>query len=122
MTDVQLTPVDEDILDTILAADFDFNGTLVFTEPLMIKGRLVGSVCTESDFYIDEKAYVQADIMARDVAVRGTVKGNIRATGRVELFASCTVHGDIRASEVAMESGCNFNGICTMTGKANAAK
>lgn len=122
MTDVQLTPVDEDILDTILASDFDFNGTLVFSEPLMIKGKLVGSVSTESDFYIDEKAFVQADIQARDVAVRGTVKGNIRATGRVELFASCTVNGDIRAAEVAMESGCNFNGICTMTGKANAPK
>jgi cytoskeletal protein CcmA (bactofilin family) len=121
MTDVQLTPVDEDILDTILAADVDFTGTLSFTEPLMIKGRVVGSVCTESDLYIDEKAYVQADIVAHDVAVRGTLKGNIRATGRVELFASCTVHGDVRAAEVAMESGCHFNGVCTMTGKVNAA-
>ena len=36
------------------------------------------------------------------------------ARDRVELFASCTVDGDVTAPQVTMETGCKFNGICTM--------
>jgi len=122
MTDVQLSAVDEDTLDTILALDVDFTGTLSFKDPLMIKGRVSGSVRTESDLYIDEKAVVQADVSAGNVSVRGTVNGNIAATGRVELFSSARVDGDIRAAEVTMESGSRFNGACTMTGRPDAPK
>ncbi|MFH2113480.1 MAG: polymer-forming cytoskeletal protein, partial [Spirochaetota bacterium] len=64
---------------------------------------------------VDQKAVVQADIKAGNVTIRGSVKGNITASGKVELFSSCRVDGDIRAAMVAMEPGCIFNGVCTMT-------
>lgn len=120
MVDVQSGAVDEETLDTILAADVDFSGELTFKEPLMIKGRVSGTVRTESDLHIDEKAVVEADIFACNVTVRGTLKGNIQATGKVELFASCRMDGDIHAANVTMEQGSRFNGICTMTGAADA--
>ncbi len=122
MTDVHLSVVDEDTLDTILAADVDFSGTMVFKEPMMIKGRVSGSITTESDLHIDGKAVVEADLAARNVTVRGTLKGNITATGRVELYATCRVEGDVQAAEVTMEPGCRFNGICSMTGSADAPR
>ena len=122
MTDIQLSTVDEDTIDTILAADVEFAGTMVFKEPLMIKGHVSGSISTENDLHIDENAVVEADITARNVTVRGTLKGNIQASGRVELFASCKVDGDVKAAEVTMEPGCRFNGICSMTGPANAPR
>ncbi|MBU0936849.1 MAG: polymer-forming cytoskeletal protein [Spirochaetes bacterium] len=117
MTDVQFSPVDEDVLDTILGDDVDFNGTLVFKHPLMIRGRVGGRIDTTSDLYIDEKAIIEADIAAHDVSIRGRVQGNIKASGRVELHACCHVDGDITAEEVSMESGCFYRGACTMTGK-----
>ncbi|HAE20849.1 MAG TPA: hypothetical protein DCG47_00785 [Spirochaetaceae bacterium] len=120
MSDITLTAVDEDTLETILAKDVIFTGTLAFKEPLMIKGRVSGSVRTESDLHVDDGAVVEADIQARNVTVRGLVKGNIIASGRVELFASCTVNGDVRAAELTMEPGCHFNGACTMTGIKDA--
>ncbi|HPE36252.1 MAG TPA: polymer-forming cytoskeletal protein [Spirochaetales bacterium] len=122
MNEVPLSFVDEDTLDTILAEDVSFTGTLSFKEPLMIKGRVSGSIRTESDLHIDEKAVVEADINAANVTVRGLVKGNIVATGRVELFSSCTVNGDVRAAQVTMEPGCRFNGVCTMTGARDAGQ
>jgi cytoskeletal protein CcmA (bactofilin family) len=118
MSDVHLIPVDEDILDTILADDVEFHGTLQFKLPLMIKGKMSGAVDSTSDLYIDEHAEVEANIVARNVAVRGYLKGNIRATGKVELFNSATVHGDVTAREIAIEPGCNFNGICLMNNHA----
>ena len=114
MSDVHLIPVDEDILDTILADDVEFHGVLQFKYPLMIKGVMSGTIESSSDLYIDEKAKVEANITARNVAVRGYLKGNIRASGKVELFACAEVHGDITAKEIAIEPGCKFNCICLM--------
>jgi cytoskeletal protein CcmA (bactofilin family) len=121
MTDVHFSPIDEDTLDTILAADVDFEGILEFSAPLMIRGRVSGSIISSSDLHIDEKAVVKADIQAGNVTVRGSIQGNISARGKVELFSTCKVQGDIRASMVAMEPGCIFNGVCSMTGSSDAS-
>lgn len=122
MTDVHLSVVDEDTLDTILASDVEFAGSMVFKEPMMIKGRVSGSIVSDSDLHIDEKAVVEADVKARNVTVRGSLKGDIVASGRVELYASCRVDGDVSAAEVTMEPGCRFNGICSMTGAPASAE
>ncbi len=117
MSDIQISNIDEDLLDTVLAPDVEFSGTIVFKKPFMIKGRVSGVIKAESELFIDDKAVVEASITAESVSVRGTVKGDIVARKRVDLFACCSVQGDITAPEVAMETGCHYNGICTMTGK-----
>jgi cytoskeletal protein CcmA (bactofilin family) len=117
MTDVHINAVDEDTLDTVLAPDVAFEGRIEFDKPLMVKGRLSGKVVSKSDFYVDEKAVVEADIEAVNVSVRGTVRGNIVASARVELAATSVLDGDVTAPEVTMETGCRFTGICTTTAK-----
>jgi cytoskeletal protein CcmA (bactofilin family) len=115
MTEVQITAVDEEQLDTILAEDVEFAGEMNFKKPLMIKGRVSGIIRSESELFIDEKAVVEAEIMAAVVSVKGSVKGNISARERVELFACASVEGDVTAPQITMETGCRFNGACRMT-------
>jgi cytoskeletal protein CcmA (bactofilin family) len=110
----QIRDVDESELDTILAPDINFSGTLRFKKPLMIKGTFRGEIDAAGDLYIDEKAEVTARVHANMVSIKGTVVGNVSANTRVELFESASVDGDITAPDVIMESGCRFNGICTM--------
>jgi len=114
MTEVQISAVDEELIDTILAADVEFSGSLSFKKPLMIKGRMSGIIRSESELYVDEKAVVEADIQASIVSVKGSVKGDIAAKERVELFATGAVEGDVTAPKVTMETGCRFNGACRM--------
>jgi cytoskeletal protein CcmA (bactofilin family) len=114
MTEVQINTIDEEQLDTVLAVDVEFAGEMVFTKPLMIKGKVSGIVRSESDLYIDEKAVVEADIVANVVSVKGSVKGNISAREKVELFACASVDGDVTAPQITMETGCRFNGACRM--------
>jgi cytoskeletal protein CcmA (bactofilin family) len=114
MTEVQITTIDEDQLDTVLALDVEFSGEMLFTKPLMIKGRVSGIVRSESELYIDENAVVEADIVAKIVSVKGSVKGNISAREKVELFACSSVSGDVTAPQITMETGCRFNGACRM--------
>ncbi len=115
MTEVQINTIDEEQLDTVLAGDVEFSGSMTFKKPLMIKGRVSGVIRSESELYIDEKASVEADIQAAVVSVRGAVKGDIAARERVELFATSSVDGDVTAPQVTMETGCRFNGVCRMT-------
>jgi len=114
MPDARISHIEESELDTILAEDIEFTGNLGFKEPLMIKGKFSGDIRAEGDLFIGKKAEVHARIEARVVSVQGKVKGNIYASERVELAASSSVEGDITAPDIVMESGCRFNGICTM--------
>ena len=114
MSDLHIHNIDETEIDTILADDIDFKGNLNFAKSLMIKGKFKGDIDATGDLFVSEKAEVHARIKANVVSLKGTVRGDVFADTRVELFNSASVHGDITAPDIVMESGCQFNGICTM--------
>jgi len=114
MSEIKIQKIDESEIDTVLADDIDFEGTLNFKKNLMIKGRFKGDIKAEGALYVDEKANVEARLEANIVTLKGKVKGNVFAHTRVELYSCSSVDGDITAPDVVMESGCRFNGICTM--------
>ncbi|GHV66720.1 hypothetical protein AGMMS49928_02070 [Spirochaetia bacterium] len=64
---------------------------------------------------IDEEAVVEAEINASRVIIRGSVKGNVTASEKVEVMVSGRLEGNVAAPEIFMETGCVFNGRCTMT-------
>ncbi|MCF7927589.1 MAG: polymer-forming cytoskeletal protein [Spirochaetales bacterium] len=121
MYDSRFSRIDDSEIDTLMAEDLEFEGNLEFGKSLMIRGRFKGQIKATGDLYIDEGADVEADIKARMVWLKGKVRGDIVADQRVEMFATASLYGDVTAPDVAIESGCNFNGICTMTGTATEA-
>ncbi len=114
VNDNDLLDLDEEDYDTVLAPDIDFEGTIEFAEPFMIKGRVTGRIEATSDLMIDSAATVKADIHASRVVIKGTVVGNVTADRMVHVFSSGKLTGDVTAPEVVLESGCFFSGICTM--------
>jgi cytoskeletal protein CcmA (bactofilin family) len=115
MTDVRNETLDEDDFDTVLSPDIEFSGVLVFEKPFLIRGRVSGEINAKGALVVAEGAVVEANVRAPTVIVRGAVQGNIIATERVEISSSGKVVGDITAPEILMETGCIFNGSCTMT-------
>lgn len=122
MSDVHIKSVEETELDTILADDIDFTGELSFKKPLMIKGSFKGQIKASGDLYIGDEATVEAQISANLVSLKGSVKGNITAERRVELFSMSRVDGDITAPEIVMESGARFTGMCRMEERKEATQ
>ena len=53
---------------------------------------------------------VIGDVEAREVIVGGTLVGTVTVAGRVEVQASATVQGDIRAEAVLLHEGGTVNG------------
>jgi len=123
MRDVRIEQVEESVSDTILAEDINFSGVLTFQKPLMIKGIFQGEIKASSDLYIGEKAVVKAKIEAGTVSSKGRIEGDVIAHSRVEFFSTASMVGDLATPDLIMESGCQYNGRCTMRrDKTPAAK
>ena len=115
MTDVHNDVLEDEDFDTILSSDIDFSGTLNFEKPFLIRGRLSGDIMARGLLVVDEEAVVEANINASKVVIRGSVKGDVTASEKVEVTITGKLVGNVTAPEIFMETGCIFNGRCTMT-------
>jgi cytoskeletal protein CcmA (bactofilin family) len=120
MTDVHNDVLEEEDFDTILSSDIEFTGSLTFDKPFLIRGKLSGDITAQSVLVIDEGAAVEAGIKASRVVIRGTVKGDVTASEKVEISVTGRLNGNIVTPEISLESGCVFNGRCTMPDKKPA--
>lgn len=112
--DADFFDMEDDSFDTILEDDISFSGKIKIKKPFMIRGKIKGSVETESDLVIDTGAVVEADIYASRVLVRGKVIGNVRGDKLVFVTATGTLNGDIISKKVVLEPGSEFTGKCSM--------
>jgi cytoskeletal protein CcmA (bactofilin family) len=91
-------------------------GEVKGSEDLIVDGRVEGTVnLSESRLTIGSSANVAANLSAKDILVLGQIKGNLSASGRVELRAGCLVEGDIRALRLAVEDNAVFRGKVDLT-------
>lgn len=96
-------------------------GEVKGSEDLVIDGHVEGAITlAENRLTIGPNADVLADLSARDVLIQGKLKGNIIASGRVELRAGSAVEGDVRALRLAIEDNAVFRGKVDLTQGATA--
>ncbi|MCX7881905.1 MAG: polymer-forming cytoskeletal protein [Brevinematales bacterium] len=118
MAKEQMGPnIDESMIDTVLADDIDFQGTMRFNKSLMIKGRFEGKIEATGHLIIGPKAVINADVKAGVVTNYGQINGNVEGLERVELLHNAKLTGDIKTPDLIIETGCMFNGNCTMVAK-----
>ena len=63
---------------------------------------------------ITENAEVEANIVADEVIVSGSLCGNIKAIDRLELRAPGRIEGLVYSSDFSIEDGALFQGECIM--------
>jgi len=118
MTEIYTDFIEDSDFDTILSPDIDFTGTLHFDKPFLIRGKVSGEINATGLLVIDENAVVNANIHASRVLIRGQVKGDVTAAEKVELTVNGKLSGNVTSPEIFMETGCVFNGRCTMVAKS----
>jgi cytoskeletal protein CcmA (bactofilin family) len=97
-------------------------GKLIFEGAVQLDGHLKGSIESEEGLIIvGEEAVIHADILVNTARVRGEVRGNIRATERIDLHPTARVFGDLNAPVVIIDAGAVFEGKCRITPKADVA-
>lgn len=111
----EVTSVEEKDVDTVLAEDIDFSGTMKFQNSLMIKGKFEGQIDAQGHLILGPDAVVKATIKAGVVTNYGKIIGNVEAIKKLELLKGAELNGDVKTPDFIIESGCIFNGKCAMS-------
>ncbi len=94
-----------------LGPSLHVNGDITGTEDLLIDGSVEGLIhLDERKLTVGTTAKLTADINARDVVVYGAVKGNVRATGRIEIKKDGSIIGNLTTAQIMIEDGADFKG------------
>jgi len=94
-----------------------FEGNLSFNGVVRISGIVTGSIYSNDTLVISEAAVINADINANIILISGTVKGNIKATSRVEIRKPARFEGTITSPSLIVEEGVIFHGVTKMKDK-----
>lgn len=99
---------------TFLGPNVVIEGTLSGSEPVVVEGTVKGKINLNSDLRIGTHARLEATVHARNVVVEGKLDGDVSADERVELVASATVDGNIKAPKIVVAEGARFRGSVDM--------
>ncbi|HUJ15264.1 MAG TPA: polymer-forming cytoskeletal protein [Vicinamibacterales bacterium] len=99
---------------TFFGPKASIEGTVTGSEPVMIEGHVKGTINLTGELRIGVQARVEAKVHARNVTIEGKVNGDISADERVELVASASVDGNIKAPKIIVAEGARFRGNVDM--------
>ena len=106
-----------------LGASLHVKGEITGNEDLHIDGSVEGLVqLDDRKLTIGASAKLTADIVAREVVVYGSVKGNLRARDRIEIKKDGSVIGDLTTARIMIEDGAYFKGSIEIDRTATAAE
>ncbi len=107
----------ENDLTAVIEEGCKFEGNLSFNGVARLAGIVNGSVYSNDTLIVSEGAIINADITANVILISGHVKGNIKASSRVEIRSPARFEGTITAPSLIVEEGVIFHGTTKMRDK-----
>ena len=100
--------------DTIIGANSQFTGNVVFTQKLRISGTVKGNVESNDDsdaeVLVDANGLVEGDLIAPTITIRGEVNGNVHSSAKIVIDASALITGNVYYDILEMHGGATVNG------------
>lgn len=108
--------------ETIIGASIKVKGNFQGQGDIVIEGALEGSLKTEANLFIGDKAKVVASVESKDATINGEVRGNIKTRGYLALGGTAKIFGDIQYAELSVERGAIINGQLLMTTETSSRR
>ena len=100
--------------DTIIGANAQFTGNVVFTQKLRVSGTVKGNVESNDDsdaeVLVDSNGLVEGDLIAPTITLRGEVNGNVHSSAKIIIDASALITGNVYYDILEMHGGATVNG------------
>jgi len=94
-----------------LGASLHIKGEITGNEDLQVDGTVEGLIqLDDRKLTVGASAKVTADLVAREVVVYGSVKGNLPVRDRIENKKDGSLIGDLTTSRIMIEDGAYFKG------------
>ena len=111
------TKKQNDANTTFLGTDALFKGSLAFEGTVCIEGKFEGRVDTNGTLIVSETGNILADVEAGIVVCKGTIKGNVTASQKVEMHPSSRITGNVTSPSLSIEVGAKVEGSIDMSNK-----
>jgi cytoskeletal protein CcmA (bactofilin family) len=100
---------------------FRIKGELSGNEDLLIEGTVEGPIrLADHKLTVGLGGKLTSDVVAREIIVHGSVKGNLRASERIEIMKNGSVVGDLTTARILIEDGASFKGSIEIDREAAA--
>ncbi len=109
-------------IDTLIGKESSVTGSLESSGTIRVDGKFEGDIITKSDLVVGENGVVIGKIKARNITVAGVIKGELEATGKLELIPTANVQGEAKMSLLVVEEGAVFQGNCQQLPKDQKGK
>jgi len=100
--------------ETVVGSDVKIKGNLRSPSDISIYGDVKGQVDSDANVLIGEGASIEGGVKGNRIVISGKVLGNVEAIEHLEISASGYLQGDIKTTDLVIQSGAIFLGKCEM--------
>jgi cytoskeletal protein CcmA (bactofilin family) len=94
-------------------------GTIKAEEHLILNGTIKGNVeLTNYNFFLGPSGRIEGEVQAQNVRIRGYMKGEVKAKGKVEITKEADFSGKIESKSLSVENGAYFNASVNLNQKS----
>ncbi|UCE52851.1 MAG: polymer-forming cytoskeletal protein [Desulfobacterales bacterium] len=95
---------------TSISSSTSIVGNIKAEENLIINGALKGIVeIGDYNFFLGPNGRLEGEVHAQNVRIRGHMKGEIKAKGKVEINKEADFSGKIKSKSISVEKGAYFD-------------
>lgn len=96
-------------------SSFRLKGEISGDEDLIIEGSFRGKIDLKNhSLLVEQTGKIKADIRVKNVTIKGSIEGNIYASGKVFISKDGDVKGDIISPKISIMEGAGFKGSIKM--------
>jgi cytoskeletal protein CcmA (bactofilin family) len=80
---------------------------------LKIDGTIIGNLIAkdaESTLILDDEGNIEGEVRVPTMIINGTIKGNVYASDKIDLYPKAQIMGDVHYNLLEMEVGAEVNG------------
>ena len=110
-------------VETVIGPGATIKGEIHTRGTLRVDGNIEGKISADSSVIVGEKGVVNAEIVAAQIIIGGTVHGKVMGKEKVEILSTGRLHGDVvtKPAKFVVAEGVIFEGRCSM-GQAEEKK
>ena len=95
-------------------------GHIKAEEHLIINGTVKGNIeIKDYDLFLGPHGRLEGEVHAQNVRIRGHMRGEINATGKVEITQEADFSGKIKSKSISVEKGAYFEASVNLGGDSN---
>jgi cytoskeletal protein CcmA (bactofilin family) len=100
--------------ETLVSAGMRIEGELKSSGNIRIDGLVSGKVQTSQDLVVGPNAQIDADVIAANALIAGTIKGNVTIQNSLSITETGKILGNITCMTLTIKEGGFLMGNCQM--------